>query len=95
MKENHKKNFIFVSQEGTTEPPLKEDSFQDIDNLQVIGFATGTDAEESFQNLIVDNTSLLKTGFDEVIAYELASDYFKNQKYFYLDSMKRRKNEAL
>lgn len=94
MKENNKKNFIFVSQEGTTEPPFKEDSFQDIDNLQVIGFATGTDARESFQNLIVDNTSLLETGFDEVIAYELASEYIKNKKYFYLDSMKRRKNKV-
>ena len=92
MKKNYRKAFIFVSQEGTTQPPFKEDSPQEMDNLQVIGFATGKDAEESFQNLIKDNTSLFETGFNEIIAYELASCYSEHQKYFYLDSVEMVKN---
>lgn len=92
MKKNYRKAFIFVSQEGTTQPPFKEDSFQEMDNLQVIGFASGKDAKESFQNMIEDSEALLETGFNEVIAYELVSHYSESQKYFYLDSVKRLKN---
>lgn len=89
MKKCNRNAFIFVSQEGTTQPPIQEDSSQEMDNLQVIGFAIGKDAEDSFQNLIEDNKSLLETGFNEVIAYELAPNYSENQKYFFLDNIRR------
>ena len=66
------KNYIFLTSEGYTFQPQSECLEPDIDNLQVIGFAKGTNSQEAFYNLVKNNEYLLKTTFEEVFCYELS-----------------------
>jgi len=67
------KNYIFITNEGLTFQPNSQSDIPDIDNMQVIGFATGKDAVEAFEQLKIDNPYLLNTTFDEIISFELSS----------------------
>ena len=66
------KNYIFLTSEGYTFQPQSECLESDIENLQVIGFAKGTNSQEAFYNLVKNNEYLLKTTFEEVFCYELS-----------------------
>jgi len=78
------KNYIFLTSEGYTFQPQSECLEPDIDNLQVIGFAKGTNSQEAFYNLVKNNECLLKTTFEEVFCYELAENYKATKAYYNL-----------
>ncbi|MDD5405485.1 MAG: hypothetical protein PHE73_00930 [Sulfurovaceae bacterium] len=67
------KNYIFITNEGFTFQPNSQSDIPDIENMQVIGFATGKDAVEAFEQLKIDNPYLFDTAFDEIMALELSS----------------------
>lgn len=74
------KHFIFVTGEGSTSTPSDEE----INNLQVIGFAKGTDSKDAYDTLKEENPGLINKGFNELTCYELGAQLPKN--YFYLKS---------
>ncbi|MBN1363198.1 MAG: hypothetical protein JW976_00185 [Syntrophaceae bacterium] len=76
------RQYIFLTNEGRTLQPEVGGREQDIENMQVIGFATGTDPEDAFQRLLSENPYLLETSFERVVSYELARDYEKGKKSF-------------
>ena len=67
------KDYIFITQEGFTFQPNSQSDIPDIENMQVIGFATGKDVAEAFEQLKIDNPYLVDTTFDELIALELSN----------------------
>ncbi len=66
-------NYIFITNEGFTFQPNSQSDIPDIENMQVIGFATGKDAVDAFEQLKYDNPYLFDTTFDELIALELSN----------------------
>jgi len=74
------RHFIFLTQEGLTKTPQNVD----IENLQVLGIASGSNEKEAFGNLIKENAYLKHTGYKEVLAMELVSE---NQFFFSLKSI--------
>lgn len=83
------KNYIFITNEGSTFQPGSECSEPDIENCQVIGLAKGTDQSDAFRRLLQDNSSLLKTSFNEIICLELKEqNAFQEASYFYLGDLR-------
>ena len=70
MNLNH---YIFVSDEGYTFQPNKDELGDEVDNLQVIGLSEGETPSEAFKNLVQDNTYLAKTTFNELKCYKICS----------------------
>lgn len=66
------KNFIFLTIEGFTFQPYSTSIEPDIENLQVIGFAQGVNAQVAFEHLLEENTYLNNTNFNEIFSMELA-----------------------
>jgi hypothetical protein len=46
----------------------------------VIGFATGTDANTAYRNLLADNPHLQKTSFQRIFCYQMDKDYEGSRK---------------
>ena len=75
--------FLFYTHEGFTLTPYVLNEYEeyeggnDTENLQVIGFAEGSDFEEAFDRLLSDNPYLIHTTFDEIIAIELKEQEHK------------------
>ena len=76
------KNYIFLTAEGTTYQPFSESIEPDIENLQVIGFASGSTSHDAFKRLLKENSYLLETSFDEIFSLALADS--SEKKYFSL-----------
>lgn len=76
------KHYIFITPEGFTYQPDSESFEPDIENLQVLGFDSGDDADAAYRNLLQNSEWLLNTSFDEVWAYEVTSKEIGH--YFYL-----------
>jgi hypothetical protein len=72
--------YIFLTDEGYTFQPETGDEPLEIDNLQVIGFATGTDANTAYRNLLADNPHLQKTSFQRIFCYQMDKDYEGSRK---------------
>lgn len=70
--------FIFLTHEGLTKTPGNID----IDNLQVLGIASGESEKLAFENLLEENDYLIEANFNEVVAMELVNEkqYFFNLK---------------
>jgi len=83
------KNYIFISTEGSTFQPDSDSSEPDIENAQVIGFISGISYEDAFSNLLKNNPYLLDTTFDELICYELATNYSREARSFHLKESRR------
>ena len=82
-------SYIFVTSEGHTFQPNSESSEPDIENCQVIGFASGNTEKQAFANLVCENSSLLETAFDELICFELKHiDCWHNAQHFSLHDIK-------
>ena len=80
------RSFIFVTSEGFTFQPNSESVTPDVENLQVIGFAQGENAETAFRQLSADNPWLQQTTFRKVQSIELAHlDYQSAMKTFYIE----------
>ncbi len=67
--------YIFLTDEGTTFQPNSISDFPDIENLQVIGFASGENSKEAFSNLLKENKYLKKTSFTNIFSYKMDNNY--------------------
>ena len=73
-------SYIFLTDEGYTFEPDSAGESRKIENLQVIGFAQGADADEAYRNLISENSYLRATSFEEIFCYQLDKDYEQSRK---------------
>ena len=55
------KEFIFYTLEGYTESPTG----QTVENMQVLGFEEGVNANEAFKTLINNNQWIVESGFNK------------------------------
>ena len=78
------KSYIFLTFEGHTYQPYSESIESDIENLQVIGISKGNTSRLAFENLIKENNHLLETTFNEILSYELSSNFNSYVDYFSL-----------
>jgi hypothetical protein len=62
-------NYIFLTDEVYTFQPNSEAKTPDIENLQVIGFASGFSASEAYNNLLTSHAYLKETTFDHIFCY--------------------------
>lgn len=85
---NKENQYIFLSQEGFTFQPGSEEAEPDIDNLQVIGFASGICPEKAFSKLLKKNSYLIKTSFDELICLKLAEGAEEEKRYFHISDFR-------
>ena len=79
-------NYIFLTDEGYTFQPETGDEPMEIENLQVIGFAKGTDGNDAYRNLLAENPHLQETSFQRIFCYQLDKDYEINRKDYNLSS---------
>lgn len=77
-------NYIFLTDEGFTFQPDSESDTPDIENLQVIGFASGDTAGQAYRNLLVDHSYLKETAFDQIFCYRLDKSYENTKRVFHL-----------
>ena len=83
MSSKHKtKHYIFLTTEGSTFQPDSTFIEPDIENIQVIGFASGNEARDAFEQLLKENAYLVKTNFDEIFSLALVGS--TERKYFSL-----------
>lgn len=83
MSSKHKmKHYIFLTIEGFTFQPDSTCIEPDIENIQVIGFASGNEAQDAFEQLLKENAYLVETNFDEIFSLALSGSTEK--KYFSL-----------
>ncbi len=75
---NYMRHFIYLTQEGYTFQPNSKSDIPDIENLQVLGTASGKNEKKAFDNFVKENEYLLGTDFENVIAMEL-----KNKKQYH------------
>lgn len=73
------KHFIFVTPEGYTYQPNSHAIEPDVENCQVLGFGKGGNVAEAFENLVQENSWLLNTSYNQVIAYELKYKNFSDE----------------
>jgi hypothetical protein len=89
------RSFIFITAEGQTFQPDSESIEPDIENCQVVGFASGNDPLHAFTRLVADNPYLIETSFDELICLELKyADYMANRTYFHLDDCRKKAGQT-
>ena len=73
-------HYIFLTNEGYTFQPDSESELPDVENLQVIGFAKGINADEVYKSLLFENPYLEETSFEKIFCYQLDKDYEQNRK---------------
>ena len=73
-------NYIFLTHEGITFQPDSISESPDVENLQVIGFATGISADEAYNNLLITSPYLKQTLFKRIFCYKLDKDYEQTRK---------------
>ena len=81
--------FIFLTFEGYTYQPGSESDMPDVENVQMLGIASGPTASAAFERLAEENPWLRDTTFDEVYCYELARDFATSRAEFSLKSVCR------
>ena len=79
-------HYIFLTDEGYTFEPSSNDEPREIENLQVIGFAMGTNADEAYKNLLAETLYLRDTSFEKIFCYQLDRDYEQSRKDYNLNS---------
>ena len=72
--------YIFLTDEGYTFQPETAEEPVEIENLQVIGFAKGIDANTAYRNLLSENPQLQKTSFQKIFCYQLDKEYEGSRK---------------
>ncbi len=91
--------FLFYSREGLTYTPCVLNEYEEyeggneVENLQVIGFADGDTPQEAFDHLLFTHSYLEESTFDQILAIELKGKEFKNYE-FSLNTI-REQQEAL
>lgn len=82
--------FIFLTFEGYTYQPGSESAMPDVENVQMLGIASGPHPSSAFGRLAEENPWLRDTSFDEVYCYELARDFAASRVEFSLDAAYQR-----
>lgn len=78
--------FIFLTFEGYTYQPGSESAMPDVENVQMLGIASGPHASAAFGRLAEENPWLRDTSFNEVYCYELTRDFAASRAEFSLDA---------
>ncbi len=66
--------YIFISPDGHTFSPSCDSAEPDIENMQVLGFASGRSENEALLNLYRENPHLEGKGYERVIGVEVKED---------------------
>lgn len=77
-------NYIFLTDNGYTFQPETEAEPVEIENLQVIGFAKGTDGISAYRNLLADNPNLQETNFERIFCFQWDKDFEGSKRGFSL-----------
>lgn len=72
--------YIFLTDEGYTFQPETEDEPVEIENLQVLGYARGTDGISAYRNLISENPHLQGTSFEKIFCFQWDKDFEGNKR---------------
>lgn len=86
----HERAFIFLTFEGCTYQPDSESAMPDVENVQMLGIASGPHASAAFGRLAEENPWLRDTSFDEIYCYELARDFAASRAEFSLHAVYER-----
>ena len=78
------KHYVFLTMEGYTFQPGSEATEPDIENVQMLGVASGSHQRAAFRRLLTESPWLRETSFDEVYCYELARNYSASRTEFSL-----------
>ena len=76
-------SYIFISSEGYTYQPGSASDNPDVENLQVIGFASGEDERAAFENLIAENGWLSSTSFGELKCFQMKHRRYEKHEWFF------------
>ena len=76
------KHYIFLTDERYTIEPNNNGERKETENLQVIRFAEGANADEAYENLLSENSYLNDTSFEKIFCYQLDKDYEQSRKDF-------------
>lgn len=77
-------HYIFLSDEGYTFEPFSNSYLPEMENMQVIGIASGETEEEAFGVLLEENPHIITSEFNKVIGYKLDNNYAKSIRLHYL-----------
>ena len=79
------KTYIFLTCEGYTYQRVdsEQEISEEIENMQVIGFAMGESAEKAFENLIMENEYLLSAKYKDIFSYSLEHTDYQNHRYLH------------
>ncbi len=70
------KNYLFFTSEGFTYDPKNKE----IQNMQILGDATGNDVLEAFKNFKINQPYLKNFSFTNVMAIQTIDDVIRNLK---------------
>ena len=73
-------SYIFLTDEGYTFQPETEAEPIEIESLQTIGIAKGTDAMDAYRNLLAENPHLQEKRFEKVFCYQVDEPVKENGK---------------
>jgi hypothetical protein len=74
MANSTKKNFLFFTNEGFT----YDSNNKEIQNMQILGDATGKDILEAFKNFKINQPYLKNFSFKNVMAIQTIGDVIRN-----------------
>lgn len=74
MANSTKKNFLFFTSEGFT----YDSNNKEIQNMQILGDATGKDIFEAFKNFKINQPYLKNFSFKNVMAIQTIGDVIRN-----------------
>lgn len=63
--------YMFLADEGYTFQPETEAEPVEIESLQMIGTAKGSDAMDAYRNLLAENPHLQEKRFEKVFCYQV------------------------
>jgi len=69
--------YIFLSPDGYTFSPSSDSDTPDIENLQVLGLASGRNEKEALLNLYRENPQLEGKGYERVMGMEVKGDWVR------------------
>jgi hypothetical protein len=74
MANSNRKNFLFFTKEGFT----SDSKNKDIQNMQILGDATGKDILEAFKNFKINQPYLKNFSFKNIMAIQTVGDVIRN-----------------
>ena len=78
--------YVFLTDEEYTFQPETEAEPVEIENLQVIGFAKGTDGISAYQNLLAEKPELQETKFERIFCYQMDKEFEGSRKGYNLSA---------